>query len=300
MLFEKCLKEPSAILPVKPPTEIIPATRMNMEEKGMRALVPGPIKRCGTLTLKDEFSSDIRQASRFLRRVDNPESDGEILTSIYIKLPYTPMILHPVLKPYHEVIKLAVLDRYGEEMIDPYGEFAAITFSQKFVWPNQYSTFSGRHMDLEYRYFAYGFVTVQESYCVSNAFPTLMYEKGFNVLPIMKYILSHQDKKSLKEDGISDEVDDAVTKLIEEQTETHLDIGLKPFEVAKYNNFHLHEAQPATYPHLRTIVAVSFGRAAHKQETDHVWRFKNNAVLSEYLRSPRQVYANSEILSLAA
>lgn len=259
--------KPYILIPVKPPRVIHGKPSMSLGDVFEKARNPSPIQYPYTLQ-NTIFSRDMR-----------PLGFTDETISADIKIPGTPVVLHGLMEQFQEFVTAACLIHYGESLLDPVGEFATITISQKDLLPGQVSAVRGHHMDVDYEdIFGKRCPRDYAIFLCSDIYPTGFIEGGIELEPILDFIRSQAPPESLETD-ISKQLCHKTYEMIGDQIQEREVRFLAPYEIALYNQFNLHVAQPVPVPVRRTMVAITFYSPFGPT---YGIRESNNARLKEY------------------
>jgi hypothetical protein len=172
------------LFPLVVPTadRVIPLPLLSLEQACDLAHNPPPISYHGPLQDKAQFAENVW--------TDNSETTLEP-TTIYLKLPHTPIVLHPGLAQFEEFVALAARMHYQNQAYDPQGDFMTLTLTQKSLTPGDASTFLGRHFDLNYEEVLSDRAALRDVFLASNSGSTLFYDVGVELAPVLRYLIDN-------------------------------------------------------------------------------------------------------------
>lgn len=267
---------PFTVIPVQPPSFIRGRPRLSLKEALHRAANPKPVQFYESINDQKNFSRDSRSFG----------FSDTVLETVYIKLPHTPVILHQFLEQFREPISRAIKEHYGYKLADNCGEFISVNISQKDLKPGDVSTFPGRHIDIDYEDIFADRMTQRDLYILSDCFPTIFVNGGFNLARIVDYVHSASTPQE-RATFISKPVNRESYRRIYEETK-HISVrALQPYEIARYDDFQLHEAQMATHACRRTLLNVNIFAPYGSTLTPS--QPLNNGRLTDYLDNPEKV-----------
>jgi hypothetical protein len=267
------------IIPVLPPKSnlLYGIPYLSLTEILNYAANPVPARFVGRLTKQEVFSQDLRSYGGF--------SDN-ILETIYIKFPETPIVLHQCLDQFREAVLMAARLHYGSEMEDRVGEYAAINISQRNLSPGEVSTFFGRHLDGDYECIFNNSFAYHDDFIVSDCFPTVFVDGGWNLAPVLDHIRG-KTTESQRISKIPSDIEEETYSQIFNQTRLFPTRTLAPYEMARYTRLDLHEAQRVLGNCRRTLVNINF--YAPNNPTDRFSDVINNGRLADFLKNPMAV-----------